>query len=427
MEELMNRCMNRALAIGLAAFALASGACMNKDVMPAKSALCSRNDSAPCGSTPDGGVPTGLVGYSCPREARPDMDPHYNQGVPQGLVCGDMGPAKSDDSQDYCCSAETTTCAFNPVAICPGTTYSVLLSGQQEVEPNDSAATGSVMVSFNDAAGMVSVSGSFSNLSSGVTEAHVHGPAAFGQTGEVLFALSVPTGGVTSGSVSGSGSVNAYQMNLIRSGGAYVNIYSTNFPKGEIRAQIRPSIYGFQCRGADRPEALNPLIDCGNGVREDDLINYCCTARPIPPPPQGTGCVQADGQCTGKMTSWLPDRMSGWQCTNGAIPSAEDFKANESRADFFYFLCATPTQAPNPSVSYFCCYVSGLVPPGGSCVADMQVPGCASNHFGFACYGRDTPEDDYLVMKCGAPASGRSAEGYPANLYCCDIKDADAP
>ena len=164
-------------------------------------------------------------------------------------------------------------------------------------------------------------------------------------------------------------------MNIIKNGGAYLNIHTANHPDGEIRAQIRSSFYGFQCRGADRPEALNPLIDCGNGVREDELINYCCTARPIPPPPQGTGCVQSDGQCTGKMASWLPDRMSGWTCTNGAIPSAEDFKANESRADFYYFLCATPTQAPNPSVQYFCCYVPALVPPGGSCVPDLHVPG----------------------------------------------------
>ena len=135
--------------------------------------------------------------------------------------------------------------------------------------------------------------------------------------------------------------------------------------------------------------------------------------------------MQSDGQCTGKMASWLPDRMSGWTCTNGAIPSAEDFKANESRADFYYFLCATPTQAPNPSVQYFCCYVPALVPPGGSCVPDLRVPGCAANRFGFSCYGRDTPEDDFLVVKCDAPTQSSSADGYPAKTYCCDIKPAD--
>ena len=110
--------------------------------MQAKSALCSRNESVPCGATPDGGAPTGgLLGYTCPREARPDMDPHYNQGVPQGLVCGDFGAANGDDTQNYCCSAQETTCAYNPVSICPQNTYSMLLTGAQEVPANDSPGT----------------------------------------------------------------------------------------------------------------------------------------------------------------------------------------------------------------------------------------------------------------------------------------------
>jgi len=186
---------------------------------------------------------------------------------------------------------------------------------------------------------------------------------------------------------------------------------------------VKRKMIGYQCRGANRPEAINPNVDCGNGVREDDLINFCCTSHPTPPPPLGAGCVQSDGQCTGKKEEWKPDRMSGWTCTGGAIPSAEDFKANESRADFYYFMCATPTPAPNPNVQYFCCIVPALAPPGGSCVTDYRVPGCAANRFGFACYGRDTPEQNYSIMRCDpSPQQGLSAENYPASLYCCDIK-----
>jgi hypothetical protein len=428
LEELMKRFrrLHGVIALGLLTWlAVASWACLNQDLQPRLSELCSRNEAVPCANSPDGGAPTGgLVGYTCPREARPDMDPHYAQGIPQGLVCGDLGAANSDDTQNYCCSAQETTCAFNPVAVCPQNTFTMLLTGAQQVPANDSPGTATVMVSFNDAASSVSVSGSFANLSSGATMAHIHGPAGFGEEGGVAVMLSVPAGNPTSGGVSGTAMVNAEQMNFIRNGGAYLDIHTANYPKGELRAQIRSSFYGFQCRGANRPEALNPLIDCGNGVREDDFINYCCTARPIPPPPAGTGCVQSDGQCTGKMATWLPDRMSGWTCTNGAIPSAEDFKANESRADFYYFLCATPTTAPNPSVQYFCCYVPALIPPGGSCVPDLRVPGCAANRFGFSCYGRDTPEDDFLVVKCDAPTQTTSADGYPAKTYCCDIKPA---
>src|SRR5262245_63313599 len=106
-------------------------------------------------------------------------------------------------------------------------------------------------------------------------EAHIHGPAVFGQTGDVIATLSVPAN-VTSGGVTGTVMLNADQMNLVKSGQTYLDIHTANYPDGEVRAQILSSSYGFQCRGADRPEALNPLIDCGNGVRERDKINYCC-------------------------------------------------------------------------------------------------------------------------------------------------------
>ena len=47
----------------------------------------------------------------------------------------------------------------------------------------------------------------------------------------------------------------------------------------------------------------------------------------------------------------------------------------------------------------------------------------APGRFGFACYGFDTPEQDYLPMHCPEPGfRGTSAEGYPATLYCCDFQ-----
>jgi hypothetical protein len=58
-------------------------------------------------------------------------------------------------------------------------------------------------------------------------------------------------------------------------------------------------------------------------------------------------------------------------------------------------------------------------------VPDLYVPGCGANRFGFSCYGRDTPEDDYLVMTCDPPTQGKTADGYPAKQYCCNIKPVD--
>src|SRR5262249_10593864 len=150
------------------------------------------NDVIDCGNSPPAGTPaTGLVGYTCPRGSRPDMDPHYNQGVPQGLVCADSGAAHSDDSQDYCCSPQETTCAFNPAATCPGATSTMFLTGGQESPPNDSPGTATLMVSINYSTGSVVVksSGAFANLTSAPTAAHIHGPAAFGQNADIIVPL----------------------------------------------------------------------------------------------------------------------------------------------------------------------------------------------------------------------------------------------
>jgi len=64
-----------------------------------------------------------------------------------------------------------------------------------------------------------------------------------------------------------------------------------------------------------------------------------------------------------------------------------------------------------------------LIPPGATCVQDTVVPGCAAGRFGFACYGPDTPDQDYAPMSCPDPGvAGNSAEGYAATLYCCDFR-----
>jgi hypothetical protein len=175
--------------------------------------------------------------------------------------------------------------------------------------------------------------------------------------------------------------------------------------------------YGYQCLGSIRPESFNPAITCGNGVYEGDLIDYCCSGTP-----QAAGCLQSDsaeqpdgGPC--------PPQLLGWTCSGENLPKAEELGESQSRADVYYLLCPTPTPAENPLYSYYCCYVPAVPPIGASCVEDTAVPGCQPSRFGFACYGPDTPPDDYPPMHCPEPGfPGRSAEGYPATLYCCDFE-----
>jgi len=169
--------------------------------------------------------------------------------------------------------------------------------------------------------------------------------------------------------------------------------------------------FGYQCRGANRPDALNAALQCGNGVREGDLVNYCCTGSEQKP-----GCLQSDSVA-------CSSRLMGFTCLGDSLPRGEQLGANKSRADYFRLLCSAPTPAGNADYNNYCCFTPAPLPEGGSCIQHTTVPGCAPGRFGFACYGPETPQDDYLPIRCPEPGvPGRSAEGYPATLYCCDFQ-----
>lgn len=298
MVTLRKNCARLGLAAApFLALMIAGGACEPK-IASSKLTMTNRDcvvDTAvasACNAL-DGGPPEGLglQGYSCTGSARPDDAPQYHEGVPQGFVCSDQGPVADDGTQKFCCSVDTTSCAFNPVSSCDDPTY------------------------------------------------------------------------------------------------------------------------GYQCRGANRPEAFNSLISCGQGVYEGDLINFCCTGTPKAP-----DCTQSDSVV-------CSPRLMGWTCLGQSLPKSELLGASKSHADLYTMLCPVPAVAPNPKYNNYCCYTPALVPEGGSCVQDTAVPGCDPGRFGFACYGPETPEADYLPMHCPDPGvPGRSAEGFAATLYCCDFE-----
>lgn len=173
-------------------------------------------------------------------------------------------------------------------------------------------------------------------------------------------------------------------------------------------APCHEGTYGFQCRGSKRPDTLNTTLTCGQGLRDGKLTEYCCSGSRKTP-----DCLQyaAAGCAKG---------LDGWACTGPGTPMEEQLGPNESRADYTYALCGIAIPAPNPTTRYYCCFTPQAIPAGGSCVQHNTVPGCEPGSFGFSCYGPETPEDDYAPMHCKKPGvSGRSAEGYPATLYCC--------
>ena len=136
------------------------------------------------------------------------------------------------------------------------------LSGAAESPPNASPGTGLTSVTYDPATHLLTVSVAFSGLQSGTTAAHIHCCTTSPGTGTAGVATQVPTFvnfplGVTSGNyaqtfdltlaaswnpafIAANGgtpaSAEAALAAGLSSGRAYLNIHTTLFPGGEIRA-----------------------------------------------------------------------------------------------------------------------------------------------------------------------------------------------
>jgi hypothetical protein len=175
--------------------------------------------------------------------------------------------------------------------------------------------------------------------------------------------------------------------------------------------------YAYQCRGSDRPEAFDPSLFCGEGLREGSLIDYCCS-----PSAPTAGCSQISGKA-------CPKSLTGWTCHDQTVPSEVELGENQSRADFNVLVCSTPTVVTDTTGTdtyQYCCFTPTSLPKGGSCLGDTVVPGCPVDSFGFACTGVDTPEQDYPGIYCsGGGTAGANPQGYAATLYCCQYQTVD--
>ena len=130
--------------------------------------------------------------------------------------------------------AATAGTGGGPVTI---TVYNMNLNGTLEVPSNTSGAIGTVMVTLDQATRGILIDGTFSGLTSPVTAAHIHGPAPAGMNAAIIIPLTIT--GTTSGTVTGTATMDQAQMDMMLSGQTYVNIHSSNYPAGEIRAQVQ--------------------------------------------------------------------------------------------------------------------------------------------------------------------------------------------
>ena len=116
---------------------------------------------------------------------------------------------------------------------------SARLDGRHEFPSNGSAGTGEATITLNDATGAVSVAGTYRGLGSEAVAAHIHGLAPEGENAGVIVPLTISGG--TDGTVSGSGTLSAAQIQGMLDGLTYVNVHSKNLGGGEIRGQIKSS------------------------------------------------------------------------------------------------------------------------------------------------------------------------------------------
>jgi len=114
----------------------------------------------------------------------------------------------------------------------PSTLFVASLDGAQEVPPTNSTATGTATLLLSPDEKTARVSLNFTGLTSSQTAAHIHGPAAVGVSGPVLFPL--PNGQVSDFEIS----LGPGQAQDLKNGLWYANVHTTNFMNGEIRGQF---------------------------------------------------------------------------------------------------------------------------------------------------------------------------------------------
>jgi len=137
----------------------------------------------------------------------------------------------------------------------------VPMDGAQEVPAIPTAGTGRGILTFIGDHLFYKIP--YTNLSSGASIAHFHGPATPATTGGVLIGLPNPSG--TSGTLSGALVLTPQQLTYILGGQTYLNIHTANNGGGEIRGQVWPLQFGVFMDGPDEVPVTSSLAT-GGGI-----------------------------------------------------------------------------------------------------------------------------------------------------------------
>lgn len=141
------------------------------------------------------------------------------------------------------CAPQADTGAMDTEATAEMTSFTVDLSGDQEVPPVSTLASGVAEVDLDG--NMLSVTGTFRGLESDLmavagTPMHIH-EAPEGENGGVVFPVNVETeADGTSGSFSFTGELSSEQLSSFLAGNYYLNLHTQDNGGGELRGQLVP-------------------------------------------------------------------------------------------------------------------------------------------------------------------------------------------
>jgi hypothetical protein len=287
----------RISALGPLLAGAALAGCMNEPLP--QNGICETTSAFSCDTilagNPNAGVSAGLVAYSCSGTARPDDHPQYIGDYPMGVVCATEGVPDTNGNQAYCCTSGTTSCAYNPVGICPAGNTGFQCRGSERPEVLNAGMTCGNGVHEDPFIDYCCVTATRAMVP-GCTQNKGVCPASLGLNG-----WSCPTG---------------------------------TLPKGEDfgMSQSRADDYYFVCAVAQ--PAPNPAIS-----------NYCCfTPTPLQP---GGSCV-TDPTITSQVPSCTAPRF-GFSCQGRERP--ED--------DYLPIVCNDPpvdgTDAQGYMAKLYCC------------------------------------------------------------------------
>jgi CHRD domain len=115
--------------------------------------------------------------------------------------------------------------------------FTVPLSGAQQVPPVTTSGTGTADLTYDPATKVLTWSVTFSGLSSAPTMAHFHGAAPAGKNAGVEIWIS-KKGEAPTSPMTGQATLTDAQAQQLAAGEMYINLHTKDHPAGEIRGQV---------------------------------------------------------------------------------------------------------------------------------------------------------------------------------------------